>query len=99
MTTNSCISYSGLQQLIARGEHVTIIDVRSGDEFEKQHIPGAIHIPLAEISAIVFPKESLHIITVCGKGGGRSQQAAALLKTAGYTAQWLCNGTDGWPKS
>ena len=37
------------------------------------------------------------IITVCGKGGGRSAEDAVLLKKSGFSkANYLCGGTFGW---
>ena len=41
------------------------------------------------------PKE--RIITVCAKGGGRSAQAAQVLRDMGFgRTWWLCGGTEGW---
>jgi rhodanese-related sulfurtransferase len=36
------------------------------------------------------------IITICGKGGGRSSEAAQLLQSMGFRAYWLCGGTTQW---
>jgi rhodanese-related sulfurtransferase len=36
------------------------------------------------------------IITTCGKGGGRSSEAAKILKELGFKAYWLCGGTNKW---
>jgi rhodanese-related sulfurtransferase len=41
------------------------------------------------------PRE--RIITVCAKGGGRSAQAAQVLRDIGFgRTWWLCGGTVGW---
>lgn len=95
----ACFAITDLQQLIRQSpEQVIIIDVRSPEEYAEKHIPAAINIPLAELKSRA--KELLKsaiIITVCGKGGGRSAQAAALLKQLGFTdANYLCGGTAGW---
>jgi rhodanese-related sulfurtransferase len=43
-----------------------------------------------------LPKDSL-IVTVCNKGGGRSERAASLLQANGWkNARWLCGGYLGW---
>ena len=94
-----CIVIEELQQLLKQSpDKITIIDVRSPEEFGEKHIPGAINIPLGELesSSIELSKQAM-IITVCGKGGGRSQQGAALLKQIGFiNARFLCGGTLAW---
>lgn len=79
-------------------QEVLIVDVRSGDEFKAGHIEGAVNLPLTELSQKIeeLPKNTL-IVTVCGKGGGRSEQAANLLLTQGLSnVRWLCGGYFKW---
>jgi len=39
------------------------------------------------------------LVTVCGKGGGRSKQAAMRLRELGFKhVRYLCGGTDGWQR-
>lgn len=94
-----CFELEDLNQLLKQSsEQLTIIDVRNPEEYIEKHIPAAINIPLSDLEAHSkdFSKDSI-IITVCGKGGGRSAQAAELLKRLGYTnANYLCCGTFGW---
>lgn len=96
-----CFAIAHLKQLLNQspGQPV-IIDVRSQEEFTEKHIPGAINIPLNELEsrATGLSKQAI-IITACGKGGGRSAQAAELLKQMGFiNASFLCGGTFGWYK-
>jgi rhodanese-related sulfurtransferase len=97
--TQGCIAKAELQQLIKQSpELVTIIDVRRPEEYSEKHIPGAINIPLTELEnrSGELSKEAT-IISACGKGGGRSEQAAVLLKQMGFAkARFLCGGTAGW---
>ena len=76
---------------------IIIIDVRSVDEYTEKHIPAAVNIPLPllEKEIMHFSKENFYI-TACGKGGGRSAEAAELIVMSGYVSTWLCNGTFGW---
>ncbi|MES2639616.1 MAG: rhodanese-like domain-containing protein [Myxococcota bacterium] len=80
------------------GEPVVVVDVRGAEDFAAGHVEGAIHLPLAEIEA--DPRRlplGRPIVTVCGKGGGRSTEAAAALAAAGATdVGWLEGGTLGW---
>lgn len=78
--------------------HVKIIDVRSRDEYQEKHIEGALHIPLDELAnkGNIFDQND-QLITVCGKGGGRSMQGAENLRAIGYkNVYWLEGGTFGW---
>ena len=77
---------------------LTIIDVRSPEEYAEKHIPGAINIPLSalETRSKQFSKEAI-IVTVCGKGGGRSALGAEVLKRIGFiNPLFLCGGTLDW---
>lgn len=79
-------------------DQLTIIDVRNPEEYADKHIQGAINIPLDELGSRSgeLLKQAI-IITACGKGGGRSAEAAALLKQEGFVnARFLCGGTFGW---
>lgn len=95
----ACFAIADLQQLIKQSpDQVTIIDVRNPEEFADKHIPGATNIPLGELESRSneLSKHAL-IITACGKGGGRSAEAAEKLKQQGFTkAIFLCGGTFGW---
>jgi rhodanese-related sulfurtransferase len=91
-----------LQQLLNQSpDQIIIIDVRSPEEYAEKHIPGAINIPLGELeSRSKELSEQALIITACGKGGGRSAEAAAILKQQGFSkAFFLCGGTVGWYES
>lgn len=94
-----CFALEDLQKLLKKSsKDITIIDVRSQEEYVENHIPAAINIPLGELQARSkeLPIHSI-IITVCGKGGGRSAEAAVLLKKSGFSkANYLCGGTFGW---
>lgn len=96
---NECISIEDVKQLLTtKNQVVKILDVRSREEFDLTHIPGAINIvSLAiEMAAQLFDKSD-YLITACGKGGGRSTEAAEKLQTLGFkNATWLCGGTFGW---
>lgn len=62
-------------------EERRLFTVRSHDEYQKQHIPLAISIPLDSIETNLTSIDISHpVITVCGKGGGRSLKAAELLQ-------------------
>jgi len=95
MTDTDCLPLPALR---AAPDAYLLIDVRGPDEFAAAHVPGARNIPLDRLAgeAASLP-EGRRLVTVCGKGGGRSAQGAALLHAAGRTdAIWLCGGTGAW---
>jgi len=71
-----------------------IIDVREDDEWQEQHIPGAVHIPLRQLNERL-PElnrfKSGTVITQC-RSGKRSAQALEILKSAGFTQVYNLNG-------
>lgn len=91
------ITLEELRELQNKKVFTAIIDVRGEEEFEKQHIRGAINIPIDQLEKIAaILSERVQYITVCGKGGGRSAQAAEILNNSGLNAKWLYGGTFGW---
>ena len=96
--SKECIEPVLVREKLSRRKKVIIVDVRSSDEFNAGHIDGAVHLPVNELEQKVdtLPKDAL-IVTVCGKGGGRSEQAASLLIQKGLNnVRWLCGGYIGW---
>ncbi len=79
---------------------VVIVDVRSPEEFAQGHIARAINVPLDALARRASElSRDASIVTVCGKGGGRSDQAAAQLRAAGFlSVRALCGGTHAWMK-
>lgn len=92
------VSRAELRARRAAGEAIVVVDVRSAEEFAAGHIDGAIHVPVADIEAdpTRIPLDR-PLVTACGKGGGRSEGAAAALAAAGATdVGFLEGGTFGW---
>lgn len=94
------LSVDDLQQ-IPRSNHLVLIDVRSPEEFEQGHIVGAINRPKESLpDSISEVPKSVRIITNCGKGGGRSTDAAKLLRQRGWLkTQWLEGGYRAYASS
>ncbi len=73
---------------------VLIIDVRENNEWDNQHIPNAIHIPLGQLTKRLPELEQYKnsaIVTQC-RTGKRSMQALKLLKSAGFTQVYTMEG-------
>ena len=80
------------------GEAV-IVDVRERDEWDEEHIPGAIHLSRGTIELDVeekVPDPNAMIICHCG-GGGRSALAAESLQKMGYkNVRSMAGGFKAW---
>ena len=79
-----------------------IVDVREDSEWNEQHIPGAIHIPLGQLSERLpelTQYKDTTVITQC-KRGGRSAKALDVLKSAGFSKVYsMDGGIMAWEKA
>ncbi len=98
-TNQPCIAATDLHHLLHQpNKKIVLIDVRSEEEYNALHIPGAVNIPLQHLTNnIEIINTATQVITVCGKSGGRSAEAATLLRQMGFAnTTFLCGGTFGW---
>lgn len=74
-----------------------LVDVREVEEFEFEHIPGSLLMPLSTIDHWRFPRcLQIPVITVC-QIGKRSAEAAARLREDGVTnVAHLEGGINAW---
>ena len=76
-----------------------IIDVREKDEWDEEHIPGAVHMSRGTIELDVeekVPDTNTMVICHCG-GGGRSALAAESLQKMGYeNVRSMAGGFKAW---
>jgi rhodanese-related sulfurtransferase len=81
------------------GEKFLLVDVREDNEWEKGHIPGAVHMGKGVIERDIegaVPDTGAKIILYCG-GGFRSALAADNLQKMGYTnVESMDGGWKGW---
>ncbi|MGA9406929.1 MAG: rhodanese-like domain-containing protein [Bacteroidota bacterium] len=75
-----------------------IIDVRTSEEFNEEHYPNALNIPVDQIRRRLaeFGEKNTPIVLYCASGS-RSAFAARLLKSAGYTDVINAGGLDDMP--
>ena len=79
-------------------EEYIILDVRTREEYENEHIPGAICIPNETIGAKEIPElpDKNQLILVYCRSGNRSKQAAEKLVKLGYTNIVEFGGIHDW---
>jgi rhodanese-related sulfurtransferase len=76
-----------------------LLDVREKSEWNAGHAPGALHIPLGNLSggASRLPQDK-KIYVVC-RSGNRSRSATGALRQAGYDAYNVSGGMQAWAGS
>jgi len=91
-----------VKQRLDEGEKFVLVDVREDNEWEKGHIPGAVHLGRGIIERDVetkYPDKSTELVLYCG-GGFRSALSADNLQKMGYkNVSSMDGGWRGWTES
>jgi len=88
------VSRAEARQMLEKGAQ--LVDVRVDHEWETGHLPGAVHIPLAELPARVGEVDKDRPVILYCRGGNRSTMATVALTEVGYDAAKLTEGAVGW---
>ncbi len=83
----SSITPDALMQQIEAGVAPAIVDVRSANEYEDGHVPGAIHLPFWQVGRKwqkLASMRELPVVVYCGHGP-RAYMAGAALKRRGFS--------------
>jgi len=97
------VAPAALQERLAQGEDMLVLDVRTPEEFAGGHIQGAVNVPvdrmpetLAGLKAGFGEHRNEPVVVVCQRGP-RAVRAAAMLKGAGLTnVALLSGGMNAW---
>lgn len=73
-----------LEKLMSEGNY-TIVDIRTAEEYQEEHVIGAVNIPFDEINKNIELDKEKTIIVYCQKGD-ESNAACTVLKELGYEA-------------
>jgi molybdopterin/thiamine biosynthesis adenylyltransferase/rhodanese-related sulfurtransferase len=96
---DSTISVKQLKEMMDRSDDIFVVDVREPNEYEIVNIPGAVLIPKGEFlngSALERMPSDKKIVLHC-KTGGRSAEALAVVKGAGFAdAVHVGGGVVAW---
>jgi thiosulfate sulfurtransferase len=80
---------------IAGGDAVAV-DVRSEEEWGEAHVPGATHLPDADLDNSPDRPERGARLIVIAKDGKLAAKAVARLRDQGYDAVAASGGMDAW---
>ena len=88
-----------LKVALEAGENIVVVDARSPQAYQKEHIPGAINIPhrtMNQETTKQIDKASL-IVTYCdGIGCNASTKGALNMTKLGFRVKELMGGLDWW---
>lgn len=83
----------------AKEAGAVVVDVRTDEEWAEGHVPGAIHVPLQNLSPshpeIAKLAKDQPVYFIC-RSGGRSARAADQMASAGFQAVNVQGGTMAW---
>jgi rhodanese-related sulfurtransferase len=90
-----------LKVALEAGEKISVIDARSPDAFQREHIQGAVNIPHRTMSSETtkhIDKGSL-VVTYCdGIGCNASTKGAVNMSKLGFRVKELIGGLDWWKR-
>ena len=93
-TCESDINYEIMQKMLKENSKITVLDVRTKDEYKQKHLEGAINIPMHEIEGKIqrFVGNKNDVIIVYCEYGGRSKKVVNKLKKIGYANVYNLEG-------
>ena len=101
-TDSPLVSVQEVNKAMASKENVTIVDVRTPDEYKTGHLKNSVLLTLDTIeskAAQVLPDKNQKLYVYC-RTGVRSAQAVAELKQMGYTdVHSMEGGITSWQNS
>lgn len=86
------------QELLAKG--AVLVDIRGADEYAREHIAGAKHMPMEQLSSTGMANSDANaVIFHCNSGNRTVMNATVLDNCASCDVFILEGGLDGWRKA
>ncbi|GJF33960.1 hypothetical protein KNE206_66600 [Kitasatospora sp. NE20-6] len=95
------IDSADLRTALDEGQDIVVVDGRSSESYEREHIAGAISVPHRSISQELlsgYPRTPLYVAYCDGIGCNASTKTAIKLATAGFRVKELIGGLDWWKR-
>jgi len=96
LTDFESISPKQAYTLLKNDTNITLLDVRTADEFSKEHIEGSILIPVQELSENLAKLDKEKKIIVYCHSGMRSVAASRTLIKNGFIPLNITGGITAW---
>jgi rhodanese-related sulfurtransferase len=84
-TPTNYVGVNDMEHLLREDGAVMLIDARTPEEFAGGHVPGAINVPIAELTDFAQKHRNASgdfIVTMCGSTG-RGEKASSILSAHG----------------
>jgi rhodanese-related sulfurtransferase len=91
------VTVDDLEPVLASGG--LVLDVRMPDEYEEAHVPGALLIPLPELTERAAEIPDADLLYVICRSGARSLKACEFLAGQGRRTANVAGGTLAWIES
>lgn len=88
-----------LNESLKKSDEIIVIDARSPEAYESEHIPSAINIPhrtMAPETTNHLDKNNLYVTYCDGIGCNASTKAALKMSELGFKVKELLGGLDWW---
>jgi rhodanese-related sulfurtransferase len=93
------ISVGQLKARRDRGDDLVLLDVREADELTLASLPGAVHMPMAEVPSRLSELPRHRDIVVLCHSGARSGRVTRFLRASGFPQTVnLAGGIDAWSR-
>lgn len=82
-TSAPYVVVNDLERLLSKDCTVTLVDARTAEEFDEGHVPGAINVPIADLTEFAASRDKTDgglVVTMCGSTG-RGEKAAEILRS------------------
>ena len=86
------------QELLTQG--AVLVDIRGADEYAREHIAAARHMPMEQLSSQGMPKNDANAIIFHCRSGNRTVMNAGVLDNCATCEVYILEGgLDGWKKA
>ena len=90
-----------LRTALDNGEKIIVVDARSTQSYEEEHIPGAVSIPhrtMTKESTGNLDRTALYVVYCDGIGCNASTKGALNLTRLGFRVKELMGGLEWWKR-
>lgn len=85
-----------LDEFASRHPDGLTVDVRERAEYAEAHVPGAVLVPMSQLTSRMDELDRTRTVHVVCASGGRSKAMTDVLVSAGFDAVSVAGGTQGW---
>ncbi len=98
-TSARYVVVNDLERLLSKDSTVMLVDARTAEEFDEGHVPGAVNVPIADLTEFAASRGKTDdglVVTMCGSTG-RGEKAAEILRSHGVeNVRVLQGGLKAW---